>query len=342
MDLYNQTANMVVNEAGRAWVQDNKKLFLWPMLPLCRVTSFRGGWSGSTTFPLPKLATFLTNQMLPWQPGQSRPQARAVAEDTFTIRSTGRAPRSISYPDGLQGPQRLLWLSQRIPALLSEMWIGMDYGLAAFLANATNFGAAKTFTNGPLQTPTAWATQNPISDIQTKTQSIRVYNDGVNFKYICIMDRFVADVLRQHPAYTGAAYTDGATAVSGAGVPAAMPDDAFIAKFKAIHGFDDVYIGRSAMNSAVPGQTEMVASTTNRLLWMGVVARQSVFDLRTPQLAQYPDGAFTLAIGRVPSVDENKAPREAVVFVDADVEYDWNAIRGSAFGVWWDPATIFT
>lgn len=341
MTLSNQTAPLVIAEVGKAWVQSNQGLFLWPQLPVCRVPSLRGGWNGSVTFPLPKLETFLSSNLADWSPGQSRPQARKVKEDSFTISSESKAPLSIGYPDGLTGPQRLLWLADRIPALYSEMWIGMDRKLATFLASSANFGTAKTFTGGPLNTPANWATQNPINDIQTQTQGVRVYNDGVNFKYVCIMDRFVADVMRQHPAYTGAAYTNGSSAVSGAGVPAILPDEAFVAKLKSLHGFDEVYIGRSAANVAVTGATADIKSTTDRVLWMGVVPRQKTFDLRVPQLAQYPDGAFTLALGQDPMVEENPARREGVVFVDASVEFQWNKIRGESFGVWWDPTTIF-
>jgi len=342
MDFWNPTADTVINTVGKAWVQDNQSKFLWPRLPLCRVNSFRGGWSGATTIKLPKLETFLNSQMQPWLPGQPRPQARETSTSDFTIRGRGHAPIPVAFPDGLTGPQRLLWYNQRMPGILSEMWIGMDKALATFLTSTANFGAAKTFTGGPLQNPTLWATQNPINDLLTQTQAIRVYKDSTRFKFVAILDRFVTDVLRQHPSITGAAYTDGATAVSGAGVSAAVDDAALISKLRSLVGFEEIYIGESSANVAVPGATADIESTTNGLLWTGLVTRQQEADLRDPMLEDFPDGAFTLAIGRVPTVEENVAKREAVLFVDGSVEYAWNKIRGETFGCFWDSTTIFT
>jgi hypothetical protein len=330
------TLDMDLKTLGDAWIEDNRSKFIFPRLPIARTLSRVDGFSGIATFEKPKLSTFRQKGLGYWQPGQTKRDSRNIEKDTFTLRTFGRDVQPVTMPIGMSAASRLRRLeAQVVPGLLGELYLNLDYDLAAFLSATANFGSAKSFTTSAscgLDKVSDHANQSPINDIEINLQSLRKYRaPSMGWRLVCIMDSLVEGVLRRHPDYTGQAYR-AAAAVAGSGSQPILSSDGFAEVFKAVHNLDDVLVSSSALNTAAPGASATIIETSNGLLWFGVIDAGREFDLATPLSEDFPDGAFALTMAGQPEVRENRDERLKIIHFDAEADYGYSAIRGSSFG----------
>lgn len=330
-----QTLDLDMKTLGDAWIEANLNSFIWPRLPIARTLSRADGFTGAATFSKPKLSTFRQKGLGYWQPGQTKRDSRNIDKDDFTLRTFGRDAQPITMPIATQGASRLRRLqAQIVPGLLGELYLNMDYDLAAFLGSSSNF-TNKSFTTSAscgLDKPSDHANQSPINDIETNLNPLRKHRaPSLGWRLVCVMDSLVEGVLRRHPDYTGQAYR-AAAAVAGAGSPAMLSSSDFAQIFKSVHNLDDVLVSSSALNTAAPGASESIVQTSNGLLWFGIIDAARDFDAASPMSEDYPDGAFALTMAGQPDVRETPNERLKVIHFDAEVDYGYSAIRGSTFG----------
>lgn len=316
------------------------------------------------TYRLPKLGNALVSgDGVSYFEGEPGPQPRPPGEGTVTIsdptgKSTNREDHYVDAPE----TERFQRYASKIPRHYDQCHRFIDISLVSYLTSSTYF-TTESFTGPDLDD--YLATAHPDVDINQKlrvtSDSVRLrdlqglMSPGGNLELWCVMDAEVARVLSRHPCYAGSSFigtgvgdgTSGTQFGNTTGQPSYMPMGLFGSVFKNVHGFDKVEIVESSLyNSARAGQTEVIASITNGLLWMGIVDTGS-YDLTTT--GEGPDGAIAILMPEPMGPQDNLwHPQDGskLECYAAHVEYTLVTPRYSSdavkYGIYWDSTTIFS
>lgn len=341
------TQDVSLEALGRSWSQENRDAFAWTKLPLMLVKGVRSQVK-DTVYRIPDLDNFmLKGGGYDWDPGDALPQHRTVEETAITVTPEGKitSPRKRTAKRSGADLSRLADLENLVPPLMGEAYQIIEKALVAFLTNTTNFGTAKSFSGtDTIDSVDSDGTQQPLRDIETNLRSLRKYQDRVGFELWCICDAKVIDVLRQHADYHGGGAASGGGG-SGSGTAGSLTADAFLATFQAQHRIDKVIMSTAVVDTVREGQTSALQEAAHGLFWFGVVdTRNMRADLRenSGNTDTNPDGALVLAQAIEPFVDSD--PGDALSEVElfaGKVDFDILSPRGSAFGHFYDSATIF-
>lgn len=324
------TRNVQVNKVGASWVQDNKSLYGSFQIPGVKVTSPLTGQSGTTIYELGKLANFMQG-LRKVRPGMSRGTSRDIkgGEVRLTVDNyeTPLLDRCLYRP--LENRFEDL-RSKLIPGLQGQAMVSMDKKLAAFCQDVAIWGAAKTFTNGPLQSNSPLML--PVEEINNELMELEHFN---MFERTCIMDITTRTALRQNTAYR-----DGANSQN------MLTDELFEAKFKSNHNIDKLIVLGSANNRARTGQTPNIKSTARGLLWFGMTDPNMSYNISAnpSDSTQLPDGALVLAYDQLPTADTFPKYEQKLEYFRSSVSFGFANPRklsdDEAMGFFFDPASI--
>ena len=331
------TADVDFTAVGEAWNQANLSNFIFRQIPEVKALGFEDGYSGLTSYDLVDLS-YALNQgggSPLWKPGTNPGSAETIPTTAVSFRLVGkRSP--VKTRNLASKKNRLADLRKPWETLLSNIATGVEYDLSAFLRNTSVFGAAKTFTGSALSVIDV-ANQNPIGDIETALNgSVRLTAYGTGrFKTVAIMDTITLDVLRRRPEYTGAG--------EGSNSAGALPEDAFISRFKATHRIQDVMVIRTAINSAADGVAKTVNAHTP-ILWIGNIDTQADgSDLASGirDAESNPDGALCFACDMYGFI--HRFESDGLLGVESHMitkEYTFYSPRGSSMAVFWTGSDI--
>lgn len=335
------TLDVDLKSAGDAWIQSNSDRFLWPRLPTALTLTVNSGFSGRVNYRRPPLDQFmLKGELGYWRFGQDKRESRGLSDEEASFSVVGRDVTPISRPMNRSRGHRLADIERNIvPGMLSEFWQGLDKAVVTALTSTASFGSAKTFTgSAALDNVADHANQAPIADIMEDLRPLRKYAARPGSQLWCVLDEHVADVLAQHPDFTGAGYRDGSTAIAGNGVGPIISHDALAQMIKLRLRVDEVHIMRAVSDTVVRGQSSALKNVFNGVLWFGVVHPGSS-DLRDPNSTDTPEGAIVLGIGEAengaggPSVRVTPDERRLVEHFDAEMSFGVFSPRG--FGLFY-------
>lgn len=331
------TADVDFTAVGEAWNQANLDNFAFRKIPSVEVLGFEDGYSGLTTYDLVDLA-YALNQgggSALWKPGTDPGTGEDIPTTSVSLRLQGK--RSPVKARNLASKRsRIADLRKPWDTLLSNLATGMEYDFSNFLRNTSVFGSAQTFTGSALSTIDV-ANQDPIGDIETAMNgSVRLTAFGTGrFRTTAIMDTKTLDVLRRRPEYTGAG--------EGSNSSGAMPQDAFIDRFKATHRIQDVIVIATAINSAAAGATKTVNAHTP-ILWIGNIDSQAFgasLSGGNRDVESNPDGALVLATDMYGFIHRFK--EDGLLGLENHMitaEYAFYSPRGSTMAVFWTGSDI--
>lgn len=289
------TKDVVLEGAAASWIQDHASEFVIDQVPRVLCLDKRSGRSNTSTYPLTPLDQFmLKGELRDWEFGQELASERDLTDTdkSFTVR--GRAvPRTLSRPHPRPMAHRLADIeTQIVPGFMSILYQGMTKDLISHLANATTF-TSKTWTGtGTLQS-NASSDHIPLQDIQHELEAYRKYQG--RFSLECWGDERVFDEMSLFTAYHGAGV--------GSNSASKLDLDEFLALFQRKHRLDRVVPMRDVSDSVRRGQTSSLKHAAGGLLWFGLVDRsKGVYDVRSEQSSDRPDGALMLAVSRDPEV----------------------------------------
>ena len=327
-----ETSPVQVNAVGQSWTQENRSLYGTFQIPQVLVAGYETGYNGTTNYKLGKLNNFMRG-LRKFRPGMARSTDRALEggdvaitvdffETPYLTRSSLR-PSENRFQD-LRG--------NLVPGLQGQAYIEIDRTLVDYLQQTAVWGAAKTFTNGPIQGNSAAMT--PIEEINDGLIEFAQYNQ---FDLVSIMDETTAMVLRQATAYR-----------SGADSQLMLPEQQFINNFKSYHNLDKVIILKSAKNKSRPGQTADIVTTGRGLLWFGCVDKRPSFTISAQDQSpdNKPDGALAFGYSRLPTPDNWIEKSEFTEYFRTTTSFGFFNPRlasdGVVLGFFYDPASILT
>lgn len=331
------TADVDFTAVGEAWNQANLDNFAFRKIPMVEALGFEDGYSGLTTYDLVDLG-YALNQgggSALWKPGTDPGAAEDIPTSEVSFRLVGK--RSPLKTRNLASKRnRLADLRKPWDSLLSNIATGVEYDFNAFLRNTSVFGSAQTFTGSALSTIDV-ANQNPIGDIESALNgSVRLTAFGTGrFMTTAIMDTKTLDVLRRRPEYTGAG--------EGSNSSGAMPQDAFIDRFKATHRIEEVIVIATAINGAAQGASKAVAAHTP-VLWIGNIDRLAFgasLAGGNRDVDASPDGALCLAMDAYGFI--HRYSEDGLLGLEKHMvtaEYAFYSPRGSSMAVFWTGADI--
>lgn len=161
--------------------------------------------------------------------------------------------------------------------IMDNIFINQEYALAAYLNNTANLTLNTTLSGSSKWS--AYATSNPITDINTAIQTVRAATgQRPNVMVIGLYDFMV---LKYHPDIRAQVrYTNGG-----------QLSDADLGNFlKAFFNLEEVIVGEAVMNTALPGQTDSISD-----IWTGFC----VLMYRTPR-PTLMQATFGLTLSDVP------------------------------------------
>lgn len=337
------TLDLEIKGAGDAWIQKQAEQFFWTKLPQALTRTVNTGFSGVTTYRRPPLDQFMLKGGLGyWRFGQDKREARGLSDEGASFTVYGRDATPIARPLNRPQGHRVRDIDQNIvPGLLSEFWQGIEKEVAAALTNTSTFGSAKTFTgSAALDAPSDHAAQQPIADIMEDLRPYRKYATRTGARLWCVLDEHVADVLAQHPDFTGAGYRDGSTAIAGNGVTPIVSHDVLAEVIKQKLRVDDVFIMRTVSDTVARGQSSALKNSFNGVLFFGVFHPGS-YDLRDPNSVDTPEGALVLGVGEADSGISGPTVRstvnERLLTETFDAEMTFGLFSPRSFGFFYAP-----
>lgn len=329
-----------IKSVGEAWIQKNEGGYLFPKLPVAMVKTVRSGFTGVVNYRLAPLDTFMMKGKLgKWRPGQDKRPARGFSEEAKSFQVEGRDLEPISRDLDSSGHRMAFLENQVVEGMLSMFMQGVDNELNDYLTNTSNFGSARTFTgSAALDDPSDHAAQQPLADILEDLRPLRKYATRPGYRLVMLVDEFVAEVLCQHPDFTGGPYRDGSSAVNGIGRAAILTQQELINILQSKLRVDEVIIASGVTDTVERGQTSALRNIHNGLLWFGVVAANRSYDLRSQDSTDAPDGALVVGVGEAegdtpgPQVRATEDKRKLVEFFDAEMTFGFYTPRGSTMG----------
>lgn len=322
-------------QVGESWTQKNRAMFAIARLPIAKCRDYRAGIK-STTYHLPALDNAMLDAegLSDWEAGDAPPTARKLGEVPKTIHCVGKSSKLVSRPMNRTGKHVYADLESNIVNVaLTELYQGIDRAVYTAMTNTSLWGSAKAWTNGgsALEVKSDHSNQSPIKDIETQIRALRPFKMGAVGSLECHLDANVADVLASHLDYVGAGI--------GSATAGRLAREAFIEKFRALHGFDAVYVYDNSYNSAMSGQAVALKSTMNGLFFIGIFdRRRAEFDLSYEGSPDQPDGALCVGLGREPEVVSWQDQGAECEYFAGRTAFEVFSPRGSSFGCFFQAA----
>lgn len=311
-------------------------------------------------FDIPALANaFAEDEVHRWMPGDSSPGQ--VEHDTVSVTLSYKGYSTKVYRlDGLRANElsaaqfqrrRFGDAAQRFPILFRRALTIREIQFYNYISSTSVFGAAQSFTNGPLTTPSS--NQDPLGQVDDYlVANMNPIQSLTGFKKVMLINPTALAAFRQHPALTGVSVFNGAGG-----------SDALISNQQAIDimadrwDLDDVWKMDALKTTAQSGETDALGYVTGSTGFMGIyLVKPGVFDLSTgadEPTRDYPDGAFVMAEPRVAGssngemrglnpdsyTDDEKASEFYRVIYGHDFKTPRASESGLDFGVIWTNIT---
>jgi hypothetical protein len=322
-------------QVGESWTQKNRENFAISRLPIVKCRDYRAGIK-ATTYHLPALGNAMLDAegLSDWEAGEAPPTARKLGEIPKTIYCKGKSSKLIARPMNRTSRHVYADLEDNVVGVaLTELYQGIDRAVYTTMTDTSIWGSAKAWTNGgsALEVKSDHSNQSPIKDIETQIRALRPFKMGSAGRLECHLDANVAAVLASHLDYVGAGI--------GSAIPGKLAFDAFIEKFRSLHGLDAVFVYDNSYNSAMSGQTVALKSTMNGLFFLGIFdRRRAEFDLSYEGSPEQPDGGICVGLGREPEVVSWMDQGAECEYFVGRTAFEVFSPRGSSFGCFFQAA----
>ncbi len=291
------TSPTTLTGLGKSWTQENQANYAFSKLPKVLCLDRRSQRNNVTNYKIPDLSNFMLddNGLRDAPLGSDIPASKALGGDdvAFTVETKG-IPQPFDRPVGPMDHSRLEDLkSNLVPGVQSILLQGVEQAMVSFLESTTNYDN-KTWS-GSNVLDTFNSAINPVEEITTALLHLRKYQKRAGWALECFGDERVLTILSAYAVYSGGG------AGSGQGQMLAM--DEFLRRFQSTHRLDAVHSMGGAFNNASHGQTAVPADLAGGVLTFAIVDRRKpVFDLRSQDSLDAPDGSIALAMSRDPEV----------------------------------------
>lgn len=300
--LYHEVTNKTLIAVSESPIQDMKG-FKYNTLPSVDVDGITIDIR-STNYRLPTLVNSLRDDgTMLFEVGGAEPPQLNLNSVQATITPVGEQTHRIDRPlvkmssasAAAFQASRFADLKNASPLLFNLAGLRINKDFLNKLTNTTLFGTAKHFSGtGALS---AYSPDHqPLTDIETELEALRLYREFTNFELVCHVSSEVLRVLAKQNEYTGWA--------QAGGMPKAISVPQMAQMLKDVHGLDRVEICDTVTADRAYNADTATSPTwaKKELLTFGLFDKTKSYNLKGDPgfMAQGPDGALAIAWARQP------------------------------------------
>lgn len=351
--LYHSTSTWNMISVAKTLIQKATG-YTWMSLPMIRVPDVALSQIVKTTFRQTSFFNDLAEDgTLYWKHGDGHPGYLEGDDYEVTLTYRGRTTKAIARAKVEAGAMSLAAFNAYrhadlqgniIPKLNSRSMQRIERDFHRRLRSTAYWGAALTFSNGPLDVPAA--NQKPYMEFETHLNTnVRPILQLGDYEIHVYWSPAVRTSFGNHPDYTGRGGAD-------INLARGLNPDEITNRFASAHGIDpnnihcaDSVVGRDgSANIVQDGETPTTLEfLTEKLFAVQLLPKQKVFDLVDRPEVDKPDGALGVCMGGnlLPDTIDNQAGKtedfrvtwgHGIQRLRTDVTMGWH----------WDGDTIVT